>query len=58
MNELLKMLGAIVVLIGVLFLLVYYFAIQSNTLLALGGISMFLGFIAHILLNKFLKDKE
>ncbi len=58
MKEFLKVLGAIIVLIGVLFLMVYYFGFQKNILLVLGGLSMFVGFMTHVFINKFIKDKE
>lgn len=56
MKDFLKVLGAIIVLIGVLFLIIYYFGIQKNIFLALGGISMLVGLLTHIFINKYTKE--
>ncbi len=53
MNEFLKVLGAVLVFIGALILMAYYFGSPSNSLLVAGGTSMVVGIIAHILLNKY-----
>lgn len=53
MNEFLKVLGAVLVFIGALILMAYYFGSPSNSLLVAGGTSMVVGIIAHIILNKY-----
>ncbi|WP_380077026.1 hypothetical protein [Falsiporphyromonas endometrii] len=53
MNNFMKYLGAIVMLIGVLFLAVPYFAgIESNATLWTGLILEIIGFVGHIVLNR------
>ncbi|MDY6121527.1 MAG: hypothetical protein SPI72_00350 [Porphyromonas sp.] len=53
MNSVVKLLGIIVMLLGVLFLAVPYFvSCVSNATLFTGLILVVLGFIAHIILNK------
>ncbi len=54
MKNFLKGLGAIIVLLGVLLLMVYYFGFQTNVLLAASGITMLVGLLTHIFLNKHL----
>jgi len=57
MNNLLKNLGPILILIGVIILAVYFFTeSNSNTYLAVAGVIMVIGFLGHILLNKVIKD--
>jgi hypothetical protein len=56
MKEILKYLGALLVLVGVVILAVYYFGqSNSNTLLAVAGGTMVVGFLAHIIINKQVK---
>lgn len=52
MKQLLKASGALVVLLGVLFLAIYFLGTQTNTMLVLGGVSMVAGLILHIVINK------
>lgn len=52
MNTLLKNLGAILVILGVICLAVYYFCVQTNTLLVTALVLQFVGILAHIILNK------
>ena len=52
MNNLLKNLGAILVLLGVVCLAVYYFGVQVNGLLVASMILEVVGLFAYILLNK------
>ena len=52
MNTLLKNLGAILVLLGVVCLAVYYFGVQKNILLAVGLVLEVAGLFAHIFINK------
>ncbi|MBR1425986.1 MAG: hypothetical protein IJ581_00890 [Paludibacteraceae bacterium] len=47
-----KYLGIIIMLLAVLLIVVYKFAVQSNILLALGVVLAFVGIVAHILCNK------
>jgi len=57
MNNLLKNLGPILILIGVIILAYYFFTeSNSNTYLGVAGVIMIVGFLAHILLNKKIKD--
>ena len=56
MKTLLKYLGSIFILIGVVILSVYFFTkSSSNTYLASAGIIMIVGFLTHIVFNKRLK---
>lgn len=56
MNEFLKYLGVIIVLLGVVtFALYYYVFPNSNTCLVLGGAALIIGFFAHVLVNRFMK---
>ncbi len=53
MKDLLKYLGPIVQIIGVILLAVYYVqAPAENTLLSVAGILVLAGIVVHILLNK------
>ena len=52
MNALLKNLGAILVLLGVICLAVYYFGVQINALLVAGMALEVAGLFAYILINK------
>ena len=53
MNNLLKNLGPILILVGVVILAVYFFTeSNSNNYLISAGALMVLGFVAHIFLNK------
>lgn len=53
MNNLLKNLGPILILIGVVLLAIYYFTqSNSNNYLISAGVIMIVGFFAHIFLNK------
>ncbi len=56
MKEFLKYLGAIIVLAGAAILAVYYYGqSNSNTLLVAAGVTMVVGFFAHVIINKNLK---
>lgn len=53
MKTLLKFLGPILILIGVIILSVYFFtSSSSNAYLASAGIIMVVGFLSHILINR------
>ena len=52
MDTLLKNLGAILVLLGVVCLAVYFFGVQRNGLLAAGLALEVAGLFAHVILNK------
>ena len=53
MNNLLKNLGSILVLIGVVLLAIYFFTqSNSNNFLISAGVIMIIGLVAHIFLNK------
>lgn len=52
MNTILKYLGVILVLLGVVCLVVYKFAMPENALLVAGLALEVLGFFAHVLINK------
>jgi hypothetical protein len=52
MNTLLKNLGAILVLLGVVCLAVYFFGVQENALLVAGLVLEVAGLFVHVLLNK------
>jgi hypothetical protein len=52
MNTILKSLGAILVLLGVVCLAVYFFGVQVNCLLAVGLVLEIGGLFAHIFINK------
>ncbi|MCR5497770.1 MAG: hypothetical protein K6F48_08000 [Paludibacteraceae bacterium] len=58
MNKLLRYLGIIIILIGVLLLMFHFFGvIGGNGILAIAGIMFVLGLIAYIICNKyFLND--
>ena len=55
MNTLLKNLGAILVLLGVVCLAVYYFGVQKNALLVVSMVLEVAGLLAYFLINKHLK---
>ncbi len=56
MENILKNLGSILVLIGVVLLAIYFFTqSNSNYYLISAGVIMIVGFFAHILLNKKIK---
>lgn len=52
MDTLLKNLGAILVLLGVVCLAIYYFGVQVNGLLATALVLQVAGLVAHVVLNK------
>ena len=53
MNTLMKSIGVIILLIGVVLLAIPAFSdIRNNTILAIGLLLVILGFVAHIFLNK------
>ncbi len=56
MKNLLKNLGPIMILVGVIILAIYFFTeSNSNIYLASAGIIMVVGFFTHILTNKKIK---
>lgn len=52
MDTLLKNLGAILVLLGVICLAIYYFGVQENALLVVSMVLEVAGLFAHVFLNK------
>lgn len=52
MNSLLKNLGLILVLLGVICLVIYYFAVPSNGLLVTSLVLEVAGILAYIFLNR------
>jgi hypothetical protein len=52
MDTLLKNLGAILVLLGVVCLAIYYFGVQVNGLLATALVLQIAGLFVHVILNK------
>ena len=52
MDTLLKNLGAILVLLGVICLAVYYFGVQENALLVVSMVLEVAGLFTHVILNK------
>ena len=52
MDTLLKNLGAILVLLGVLCLAIYYFGVQVNALLVVALVLEVAGLFVHVILNK------
>ncbi|MCQ2334236.1 MAG: hypothetical protein MJZ89_00185 [Paludibacteraceae bacterium] len=52
MKNLFQYLGVILVLCGVVCLVVYYFAVPSNGLLAASLVLEFVGILAYIFINK------
>ena len=52
MDTLLKNLGAILVLLGVVCLAIYYFGVQVNGLLVAALTLQVVGLIVHVILNK------
>lgn len=56
-NEIIKGLGILVILIGVILLAVYHFNANytSNGLLIAAGICVVLGAVGHVLLNKYIE---
>ncbi|MGN0235978.1 MAG: hypothetical protein ACI4BD_06700 [Paludibacteraceae bacterium] len=55
MNALLKNLGVIILLVGVAFLVVYNFAMQTNWLLVAGLATELAGILTYIVVNKFVE---
>ncbi len=54
MKNVLKYLGPILVLVGVIILALYFFGVgNSNAYLASAGIIMLVGVVSHVLLNKY-----
>ncbi|MBN1462861.1 MAG: LPXTG cell wall anchor domain-containing protein [Paludibacteraceae bacterium] len=56
MKNLLKALGPIIVLLGVVFLVIYFFGKESNSLLVAAGVSMVVGLVVYVFTNKRLKE--
>jgi uncharacterized membrane protein HdeD (DUF308 family) len=56
MKTLLKYLGAILVIIGVICLVVYYFWVPSNALLATSLVLELVGILAYIIINRYVAD--
>lgn len=57
MKSFLKVLGAVIVLIGVAILAIHHFeATHSNTLLVCGGATMIIGVAVQIITNKMIVD--
>ncbi len=56
MKSILKFAGAFIVLLGVIFLAIYYTGTQSNTLLMASLITFVAGLIVHVVLNKKIKE--
>ena len=52
MNSLLKNLGLIIFLVGVICLCIYYFGVPSNGLLVASLALEFVGILAYIIINK------
>jgi len=53
MKSVLKYLGTILVILGIVPLLVYHFGtVQNNAMLAVSGIVIVLGAILHVIINK------
>lgn len=52
MKSLVKYLGAFIILLGVLILVIYYLGTQTNTILVSAFVTMVLGIIVHIYVNK------
>ena len=52
MDTLLKNLGAILVVLAVICLAIYYFGVQENALLVVSMVLEVAGLFAHVLLNK------
>ncbi len=58
MNQLMRYLGIIAVLVGVIILGLYYLGVMTgNGTLITAGIIMVLGLIGHIILNKIFVEK-
>lgn len=55
MNTFLKYLGVILLLLGVVCLVVYYFAVPSNALLVVSIVLELVGILSYILINKYLE---
>jgi len=53
MKTFLQYLGALLVLCGVVCLVVYYFAVPSNALLATSLVLEVVGILSYIIINKF-----
>ncbi len=56
MKSLLKFAGAFIVLLGVIFLAIYYTGAQSNALLMTSLVTFVVGLIVHVVLNKKVKE--
>ena len=53
MNKIVRYVGIMLVLLGALILILYYLGVfGSNAALATAGVTMILGVIAHVILNK------
>ncbi len=52
MNSLLKNLGLIIFLCGVICLCIYFFGVSSNSLLVASLVLEFVGILAYIIINK------
>jgi len=56
MKTILRFLGPIIILVGVIILAIYFFTqSSSNTYLIAAGVTMLLGIVAHVILNKLQK---
>lgn len=57
MSKFLRYLGIILVLLGVLVLVLYFFGVQSNAMLGTAGVLFVAGIATHIVTNKvFIED--
>ncbi|MBR1631562.1 MAG: hypothetical protein IJ680_06860 [Paludibacteraceae bacterium] len=56
MKNLLKYCGVIIVLLGVLVEVIYFFGTRSNVMLIVAGLLIVCGTISHIVLNRYLAD--
>lgn len=57
MNNLLKYLGALILLVGVLIIAIPAFLVQStNVTLGLGLVLVILGFVGHIVFNRYVGE--
>lgn len=52
MKELLKNLGVVILLLGVVCFVVYHFAVQQNALLLVGALLEVIGIVVYIVVNK------
>ncbi|MGM9837345.1 MAG: hypothetical protein ACI30A_02515 [Paludibacteraceae bacterium] len=55
MKVFLKYLGVLLLLIGVVFLVVYHFAVPQNYMLVIAMVFEVVGILTHILVNKYLE---